>query len=143
GAAHLVTGHFMRAVAPLGIGIAGMLFVRPHVALVVCAGLVAALLVGRKQGGVFTTLLSIGVVIAVAVVAIHSASSFFGVSGFNPATIAKTLSDVSSQSSQGGSAFTPIIADNPIKYVGAAFTVLYRPMPFEAHSAPEMATAIE
>jgi hypothetical protein len=143
GAARLVTGKFIPAVLPLGLGIAGMLFVRPHVALVVCAGLVAAIFVGRKQQSLFNTLLSMGVVVAVAVVALHSASSFFGVSNFNPANIAKTLSDVSAHSEQGGSAFSPIIASNPIKYIGSAFTVLYRPMLFEAHSPPEMATAVE
>jgi hypothetical protein len=143
GAARLITGSLPPALIALGLGIAGMIFVRPHVALVVCAGLVAAVIVGRKQHGPLISALSIGLVVVVAVVALHSASSFFGVSGFNPANIAKTLSDVSAQSGQGGSAFTPIIASNPITFFGAAVTVLYRPFPFEAHSPPEMATALE
>jgi hypothetical protein len=143
GAARLITGSLGPALVALTLGIAGTVFVRPHVALVVCAGLILAVFVGRKQHGIGTTLLSIGLVIGVALVALHSASSFFGVSGFNPANIAKTLSDVSNKSGQGGSAFTPIIANNPIKFLGAAVTVLFRPFPFEAHSPPEMATAIE
>jgi hypothetical protein len=143
GVARLVTGSFLPAVVALGLGVAGMCYVRPHVALVLCAGLIAALFIGRKQNGLMTTLLSMGLVVGLGFVVIHASSSFFGVSNLNPANIAKTLSDVSSQSGEGGSRFSPIIASNPIKYFGSLFTVLYRPLPIEAHSGPELLTSLE
>jgi hypothetical protein len=143
GAARLITGAFMPALVALGLGVAAMCYVRPHVALVLCAGLVVAMFIGRKQNGFGTTLLSIGLVVAIGFIVVHASSSFFGVSNFNPANIAKTLSDVSSQSSEGGSKFNPIIVNNPIKYPAAAVTVLYRPFPIEAHSPQEMVTALE
>jgi hypothetical protein len=143
GVARLLTGSFLPAVAALGLGIAGMVYVRPHVALVVIAGLVIALFVGRKQNGLATSLLSMGLVIALGFVVLHASSSFFGVSNLNPSNIAKTLNDVTTQSGEGGSKFSPIVASNPIKYWGALFTVLYRPLPIEAHSGPELLTSLE
>lgn len=143
GAASLLTGRFIPGIAALSIGAAAMCYVRPHVALVICAGLVVAVIVGRSQVGFATTLLTVGFVIALAFVVIHASSSFFGISNFSQASIAKQLNDVSAQSSEGGSAFSPIIADNPIKFPAAAFTVLYRPVPIESHSGQELATSIE
>jgi len=143
GAASLLTGRFLGGITALSLGAAAMCYVRPHVALVICAGLVVAVFVGRSQVGFTTTLLTIGFVIALAFAVLHASSSFFGIQNFSQASIAKQLNDVSAQSSEGGSAFAPIIANNPIKFPAAAFTVLNRPFPIETHSGQELATSIE
>jgi hypothetical protein len=143
GAACLLSGRLAAAITALSLGVAAMCYVRPHIALVVCAGLVVAIFVGRKKVGLGTTIVSIGFVLGLGLMVLQASSSFFGISNFNQATIAKQLSDVSAQSSEGGSQFTPIIANNPIKFPLAAVTVLYRPLPIEAHSGQELATSIE
>jgi len=143
GVACLLTTRFLAGITVLSLGAAAMCYVRPHIALVICAGLVVAVIVGRSQVGVATTLLTIGFTIALAFVVLHASSSFFGITNFNQASIAKELNDVSAQSSEGGSSFSPIIANNPIKFPAAAFTVLYRPLPIESHSGQELATSIE
>jgi hypothetical protein len=53
------------------------------------------------------------------------------------------LNDASAQSADGGSVFSPVVVNNPIQFPLAAATVLYRPLPFEAHSPQEMLTAFE
>jgi hypothetical protein len=143
GAACLISGRFVSGVIAIGAGIAAMCYVRPHIALAVCAGLVLAVLVGRKQGGFMPTLLSIAFIVGLASLVLSASSSFFGISNFNQATIAQQLSDVSAQSNDGGSRFTPIIANNPVTFPLAAVTVLYRPLPIEASSGQEFLTGIE
>jgi hypothetical protein len=52
--------------------------------------------------------------------------------------------DVSgARTAQGGSAFSAPDPRNPVGYVEATFTVLFRPLPFEAHTAESIATSIE
>jgi hypothetical protein len=143
GAACLLTGRFIPGIATLSLGAAAACYVRPHIALVVCAGLLVAVFVGRKQVGFMTTMLTLGFTIGLAFVVFHASSSFFGISSFSQANIAKQLNDVSAQSNQGGSAFSPIIANSPINFLPAAYTVLYRPVPIESHSGQELATSIE
>jgi hypothetical protein len=143
GVASLLTGRFLQGIATLSLGIAAMCYVRPHIALVICAGLIVAVFVGRKQVGFATSMMTMIFVVLLGFVVLHASSSFFGLSGFNQASIAKEVADVTKQSSQGGSAFHPIVANNPIKFPAAAFTVIYRPMPIEAHSGQELATSVE
>ncbi len=45
-----------------------------------------------------------------------SASSFFGISAFNQSSITKALNDASAQSGEGGSKFTPVVVNSPVKF---------------------------
>jgi hypothetical protein len=127
----------------IALGVYGMIMVRPHFALAVCGGLMFAVLARGQKAGFVRTIINLALVVALAAVVVQAASSFFGLSSFNQASIVKTLNDTSNQSSEGGSAFTPVIVHSPVQFPLAAITVLYRPAPFEAHSPQEVLTALE
>jgi len=143
GTACLLTQRLTTGLVALALGLLGMIMVRPHFALAIVGGLALATVFRRNDGGVFRTLVILAFVLGVGFVALQSAKSFFGISAFNQSAIVKTLSEASSQTSGGGSAFTPVVVNSPLKLPLAAATVFYRPFPFEAHSAQEMLTAIE
>ena len=143
GAACILSDRLWTGIGALTVGMLGMLMVRPHFALAACGGLMLALLFRRQRGGIVQTVVSVVFVVALGFVVVQSASSFFGISAFNQASVEKALNDASAQTGQGGSQFTPVIVNSPIKIPLAAITVLYRPFPFEAHSGQEMITALE
>ncbi len=141
GAACLLSDRARRGVVALAIGILAMSMVRPHIALIVCGGLGLAVLVRRARFG--RRVLSVVLVAIAAVIVINVASSFLGINVFNQASVQQQLTDTTKMTSDGGSQFTPVQVNSPVKLPLAAFTVLYRPMPIEAHSAQELATSVE
>jgi hypothetical protein len=64
-------------------------------------------------------------------------------SSFNRESIVQTLTDASTQTSQGGSQFDPVVVSSPLQFPLATVTVLYRPFPFETGSPQEFLTALE
>jgi hypothetical protein len=142
GAACLFAHRLPRGIIATTIGITGMCMVRPHIALVACGGLILAVLVRRNRGG-GSRILSILFVILATLIVVRVASSFFGIQAFNRTSIQAQINDSSAITGQGGSAFSPVTVNSPLDIPLAAVTVLYRPFPFEAHSAQEMITAIE
>ena len=143
GVACLLVNRTSVGVVALTAGIGGMIMVRPHFALAVCGGLALAVVVRRNKGEFFRTIISLVFVAALGFAVVHAASSFFGISTFNQASIEKSLNDASAQSAEGGSKFKPVVVSSPVKFPLALITVLYRPLPFEAHSPQELLTALE
>ncbi len=143
GVACLLANRTTAGVIAISAGIGGMVMVRPHFALAVCGGLAFAVLLRRHHGDFFRTIVSLAFVVALGFVVVHAASSFFGISAFNQSSITKSLNDASAQSGEGGSKFKPVVVTSPAKFPLAAITVLYRPLPYEAHSPQELLTALE
>jgi len=142
GAACLFAHRLPRGFTAITIGFAGMCMVRPHIALVACGGLILAVLVRRNRGS-GSRIMSILFVILATFVVVKVASSFFGIQAFNRTSIQAQINDTSAITGQGGSAFTPVTVNSPLNFPLAAVTVLYRPFPFEAHSAQELITSLE
>jgi len=143
GSACILSERLVAGIAALSVGMTGMLMVRPHFALATCGGLALAFLVRRNRGGFMQSLVGLAFVVGLSFLVLKSASSFFNISSFNQSSIVKALSETSQQTGQGGSNFHPVVVHSPLQFPLAAVTVLYRPFPFEAHSAQEMLTAIE
>jgi hypothetical protein len=143
GVACMLVNRITVGVIGISAGIGGMVMVRPHFALALCGGLALAVLVRRHQGDFFRTIISLAFVVALGFVVVHAASSFFGISAFNQSSVTKSLNDASAQSAEGGSKFNPVVVNSPAKFPLALVTVLYRPLPYEAHSPQEMLTALE
>jgi len=143
GVACLFANRTLAGLAAVAVGILGMVMVRPHFALAVCGGLGLAVLLKRNRGGIMRTLVNVAFVVALGAIVVQSASTFFGISTFNRQAIVAELNDASSQTAEGGSHFTPVVVTSPLQFPLAAVTVLYRPLPYEAHSAQEMLTAFE
>jgi hypothetical protein len=54
-----------------------------------------------------------------------------------------TADEITRRSSQGGSEFEPTVVKNPLQFPLGAFTVLYRPLIIEAHTARAALAGIE
>lgn len=143
----------MFAHRPLGMtalagGLAVLALIRPHMALVVivCVG-VAYLFVRSVSGSVW---LSGSKIVAIAVLLVGGAviatqtAEFLKVDDFGQDQLDAAAQSATDRTSQGGAEFTPIRADSsPIAFPAAVGTVLFRPLPFEAHSQEALIAAAE
>jgi hypothetical protein len=125
-------------------------FVRPHVSLLLLMAFAVALLVGRRRSrpGAITpgavgkvaglvVLLVLGAVLATRTADLLNANDISSVS------VGSALSESSARTGQGGSAFVPADPQNPVGYVKAAATVLFRPFPFETSGVEGIVTSVE
>lgn len=145
-----VAGLFQRrtsGVIALVAGLAAILVVRPHVTLIVFVGLVFALLVRRAPARSYAApmfrVLGLGALLVLGLFLAGRTASFLGQPSLTADTVSAQLTTTEERTSEGGSAFTPVRVETPIDMVPAFFTVFFRPLPFEAHSAQEIATALE
>ena len=130
-------------------GLAGILMIRPHVAMFVIAGLSLGYILRGFGGqrkvalGSFRTIFGLAVIAAATLLVIRQVSQFFGLDEFNLDTATQTLESASEQTGQGGSEFDtspgPSLADLPMDLV----TVLFRPFPFEVHNVQALLAALE
>lgn len=129
----------------LGVGLFAGSFVRPHVTLLFLLAFAAALLIGRRQHRLgaltpasvakvagFVVLLALGAVLATRTATLLKANDISG-----------TSIDLSTSTGLGGSAFSAPNPQNPVGYVIAVVTVLFRPFLFEAHGTDMVATSFE
>jgi hypothetical protein len=125
-------------------------FVRPHVSLMALLAFGVALLIGRRETirpGVTPSSIAkvAGLVILIAIggVVASRAADVLNVDDFSSSSINSALETNVGRTDEGGSTFTPANPQNPLGYVESAFTILYRPLPIEAHGAEQIATALE
>jgi hypothetical protein len=125
-------------------------FVRPHVSLMALLAFGVALLIGRRESirpGVTPSSIAkiAGLVILIAIggVVASRAADVLNVDDFSGSSINTALETNVGRTDEGGSTFTPPNPQNPFGYVESAFTILYRPLPIEAHGAEQIATALE
>lgn len=150
GAAQLVVGRF-RGLAWLGLGLWGAAVVRPHMALIVGAGLAVAaplaMLRGadsrrRQRGRLGGALLVLGLLVGGSAL-IGVTESFFKLDSLNAQTAREQLDETTRRSGKTGSTFTTFSPDNPVGFVLAGATVLFRPFPFEVRNVQAMLTSLE
>jgi hypothetical protein len=132
----------------LAIGITGVMVVRPHMALLVIAGLALGYVLRAANAqravalGRTRTLLGLGVIGLGTLLVIRRVSEFFGIDDFNLDAATETLEYAEGQTGQGGSAFVgggPSLSNLPMNIV----TVLFRPFAFEVNSLPTLLAALE
>jgi hypothetical protein len=151
GTAQLLVGRF-RGLVWLGLGLWGAAVVRPHLALMVGAGLLVAaplaVLVGGAQGHRRQRGRLGGAVLLVALLftgpaLVSVAETFFGLQALNTQSAQGLLDSTTQRSAEGGSTFTPVSPNNPVGFVLAGVTVLFRPFPFEVRNPQAMLTSLE
>jgi hypothetical protein len=151
GAAQLLTGGF-RGLAWLGLGLWGAAVVRPHMALIAGTGLAVAAPLAVLRGGVSGETRRRGrlggaVLVVVLLVAgpalIGVAQKFFNLQSLNAETAQEVLDQTTLQSGKSGSTFTTFSPNNPVGFVLAGATVLFRPFPFEVRNAQAILTSLE
>lgn len=152
GAAQLLVGRF-RGLVWLAFGLAGAAVVRPHMALIVGAGLIVAAPLALLRGGAHGggqrwrgRLGSAALILALLVggsALITVAENFFGMDSLNTQTAREQLDETIRQSGYSGSTFTSVSPNSPIGFALACMNVLFRPFPFEAHNLQAMLTSLE
>jgi len=129
------------------LGLWGILAVRPHIALMVIVALVAAFPLRRSQSlmraNPAVKLFGVALLIVACVVVASQVSHFFGLERLDAESVTATLQQTSEQTSIGGSKFSSarpgVVQDLP----KALFTLLYRPLPTEAHGGPQLVASLE
>jgi hypothetical protein len=151
GAAQLFVGR-IRGLAWLALGLWGAAVLRPHMALILVAGLVVAAPLAilrfgpdgqaRQRSRMGASVLLIGLLLASSAL-IGVTEKFFGLESLNTETTQEQLDVTTNRSDQGGSEFISNSPNNPIGFVLAGVTVLFRPFPFEVHNAQAMLAGLE
>jgi hypothetical protein len=134
------------------LGLAAVLLVRPHVALLLFVAFAAAFLVGRRdsaQPGKLTpgSVAKIAGLLILVVVGSFLASrteEFLGVEDISStSSIQESQEEVRTSTEQGGSEFDSPDPFSPTGYPQAAVSVLFRPFPWEASGSEQLGTAAE
>lgn len=132
---------------PALAGLAGIGVVRPHIAaFVVLAGTVAFVRRSRAGRGPLRplrTVVGLAVLGVAAILVVRITTDFFGLDSYSVTEATSVLENTAEQTNRGGSSFSPTpvrsIADLP----AGLLTVLFRPLPLEAHNVQALIASIE
>jgi hypothetical protein len=146
GIARLLT-HRPGGYVALGLGVAGSALVRPHMTVLLGAGLAASFLLRRSATPSLSRsagkIIGFAAIAAVMVYAVQAAEERFDVQGEGLTGAETVLDQTADQTNQGGSQFDAgrptSVTDVPL----AMFSVLFRPLPHEAHNAQALLTSFE
>lgn len=148
GAARIFTQR-LGGFAVVGVGLVGTAVIRPHLSLLVFVGLSIGYVLRRpvRAGGRLPSgkLLGIAVLAVAGVLLVGRFQSYFHIDQFESGGVQELLDQTAEKSAGGGgSDFEAINATkNPLQFPLAVVTVLFRPFPFEANSAPALVASLE
>jgi len=135
---------------PLAGGLAIILVIRPHVALIMFVGLVFAVLVRKAPARNFAApvfrILGVVALIALGLFLMSRSASYLDQ---NLKTTSGSITDQLDATQQrtsdveAGSSFSPVVVRTPIDIPLAFVTVMFRPFPFEAKNIASLMTATE
>jgi hypothetical protein len=128
-------------------GVWAAFMIRPHIGLTLAISTGLAMIFARGRGDSASVtagkLVAALALVVIGGVLMGRTASFLGVDSLNSSGIESALNSTTDQTSQGGSEFSPVKADNPVRFPAAIGTVLLRPFPNEAHNIESFGTSIE
>ncbi len=138
------------SVALFVVGLAGLLYIRPHLAAIGVAALGVASLVGTLGGlgkgaklkSTVVRVVALIVLVAVAVVVFSQTARFFGTAE-DGGGVTDVLDKTLTQTSIGGSAFVAPAVSSPLDIPWAIITVIFRPFLWEVSGASTLIAAAE
>jgi hypothetical protein len=129
---------------PLGIGLAGCVTVRPHVAGMVVIGLLLAFLLRRSVSDPSARAVKFAVLAGGLVLALVATPALLDYVGLRSLSVEATQEYFVGEEGVGGSAFTSPSLTSPWFFPTAVVTVLFRPFLFiEAHNVQAMIQALD
>jgi hypothetical protein len=145
GGARVLKGSYLRGAAIATPGLLLAAAVRPHVAALIVASIVFALLLsGQRIGnsGWFARLIALGISITIlSFVAVTAATNL------NVDTTSQGLDifleETERRTSQGGGAVSGSPVSNPLDLPQATLRVLFRPLPYEATTPATLVSSVE
>lgn len=149
GVSRLLTHQLLPGIAVITLGLTVMSLARPHVALMVVAGIGVAML--ARPGTRPTMVRNVGRLLAVGLLLIGGAiiagqtAERLKIDNDGTEGISQALVNTSTQTSQGSGAFKPSVVRTPLDYPVAFVTVWFRPTPLEASAggATQIASSLE
>ena len=142
-----VRQHRVRGLVLLAGGLLLAGLVRPHVAAFVALGVIGglALLRPARRTSMTPVLTVVGTVVlgAAAVWAATRGATFVGAESLSLSDLESAADRAGGRGASGGSEFTPVPLLSPLGPAAALLTVLYRPLPFDAHNVQALLAAAE
>ncbi|MBI2857838.1 MAG: hypothetical protein HYX90_02065 [Chloroflexi bacterium] len=136
GAALLTQGR-LRGVLPLAVGFLGTLYIRPHIAAILAAALLLALVLGgagKKSLRPVTFILGLVTFGALAWLLLPNVATYVGMEGLSGEEAIAMIQRTQGYTSSGGSAFRGVDITSPAAFPVAMVTLLFRPWPWESHN---------
>jgi hypothetical protein len=123
-----------------GLGAAATAVVRPHITLLIAVAMTAGFLFRPRsdRASVLSPMwkfAGVTILVVACVVALAQAKTFLGVDNINTDTVSQIVDNTHSRTDEGGSSFQTQPVSSPAQYPKAVLTVLFRPLPTEAHGA--------
>jgi hypothetical protein len=150
GAARILSGSTLRGLLISGGGMWFASLVRPHVAGLIALGLVAGFLFKRPRAelrglGIVAKTLSFAVLVVIAVILVIQTNQYLhkSINAEPTHDVTTVLQNVAERTGEGGSGFGPSIAQSPTHAPIAIFTVLFRPILFDATNPQSALAAVE
>lgn len=148
GAACVLTGT-RAGLLPFALGLVGLAAVRPHIATIMAASLLAAYVFRRSPTNAsgfapFGKLLGIVVLGGALVAVVGQLEDYLGVDAFDQESVQLTLDEVTHQTGQGGSYIEGTRTNlSPSRFPQAFVNVVFRPFPWEARNAQALIASAE
>lgn len=125
-----------------GVVATGM--VRPHVTAILLTAFAVAYVVARgRQGRALSPVLTMMTIGVIAAAAAFASGPLRELLPRSEEGITAVFEDTTERSSQGGSEIEVDRPNSPLEYPQAFFTVMFRPLPFEARTTTQLLSAIE
>jgi hypothetical protein len=145
GAARFLTGT-RGALALLATGAVGMAAVRPHIAVLLFAALVVAQLsrpTRDQSAGILGKAGGLLVLGAAAWVLGSQSAAFLGIDDLDWQAVSESVDWAAAQTTESGSAFTPVPIQSVWGIPVAVLTVVFRPLPWEAANVQMLVQSLE
>jgi hypothetical protein len=144
----LITRHQPLGYPVAGLGLLATAGPRPHITVLCVVSLMIAFLLRRKSWrdstlGPVGKVVGIVVLLAVGVVVVSKAASFFEVEEVSSGSVTGVFDYADQQSGQGGSEFEAVRIKSPAQFPSALLAVLFRPWPWESTSAQALIASAE
>lgn len=132
----------------LALGLAGTALARPHITVILIAGVVFGYLLRPRpdNASVLTPVYKaagLAVMAVLVFLVVGQAERFLGVDSFNQESVEQVIEGTSELTNEGGSTFQAKGVHSPKDLPLAAVTVLFRPFPTEAHNAQALVASLE
>lgn len=145
GAAHFFQGK-LPGLAWIALGVLGVSWIRPHIAVLLLGALAVAQLLrptDRSPAALIGKVIGSVVVVIALGYFIQSSADFLGIEEVTSDTVTERVETAGENTEQGGSSFTPVPLASPLGIPTAIVTVLFRPFPWEAGSALVLLQSLE
>ena len=132
--------------ALLAAGAFGTAIIRPHIAVLLFAALIVGQLfrpASTRVTGILSKFAGLLVMGAAAWVLATQSAQLLGTDDITFQSVTQSLDMAGGRTTQGGSEFTPVPVESPLALPAAAFTILFRPLPWEASNAQLLIQSLE